>query len=197
MTQELVETYRKLHRMHAIVYAQVHKAKDAAPTMTQGDRVDRAFILKRMAELFKDLEKETRLAVERLNTCTAMVYTKDSLESETIERSIHGKIAVGTPDSKLEFRMPSHSKEPEKYAALLEALGVPSDVVTAGALQPHFIGVQAYINALLAAGKNPPPGVKLEDAYPVYTVALRAQRGFDPLVTPVKETPAADADDAM
>lgn len=168
--------YTRVETMHRVVYGLLIQVRDELrdAELSQGDRVDLSFLLREMAKMFKDLEKESRLLRENNDNIVCF----KAISSQSVE-NIKGEIATGTPQVKTTAKLPSRSRDPEAFYQLMEDLGVPPESVAQDAVRPHYPGMLELISQRVADGKNPPRGIDPTTMHPTYTLTLRKKAGVD------------------
>lgn len=81
---------------------------------------------------------------------------------------IRGRWATGTPDARVNPRVPSFSGDPDGYAAMCQYFGVPAD----GLFRPHWPTIRELVNQRLAAGEPLPKFLRGETVE--YVLRMRA-----------------------
>lgn len=174
-TFNLARSLDGVRRNHKLRYGQIVKLrlKLSEGQLTQKERVDAAYILREMADVYDDLRKELRATQELITkmVCAAWIKDSETLSPDSMNRSIRGELALGTPDIKFTANVPSASKDPELYKKFMTAMGV--DESLHGMIRPHWPSMREYISTELAAGHPPPPGINPDDLYPDYRLSLR------------------------
>lgn len=161
------ETYQAVSRIAT-------ELRSRNSTLTQADRADLLYFLKKTAEMLDDLRKEFNSSAELLANIIASVH----IHQANTETSVRGGIALATPTYRTAPRIPSATKEPLRYAAILRGLGVTNEeVIEKGVLGFHWPRMVEWLSELAAQGKPNPEGIDPEDTEPVYGATSRMVKG--------------------
>ena len=117
--------------------------------------VDIGFLCRETEELLDEWRKEAKSRKELCGKVIAISVTEQSLTNPSMEETIQGTLASGTPDVKVEASIPK-AGTPE-YFAVMEHLGVPQAVVETGLVKPSFEEVGKYLTRLKENGQELPP----------------------------------------
>lgn len=173
----LLIMHEKLERMHRTVYALMQSVETSVKTdpMTQHDRVDSIYVMRLMEALLDDTRKETKKVKELIEKITCLTWVKDA----TAEPTVRGTLCRGKPDVRQAARIPSQTKEPERFAELMAALKIPIEMVERGVVKPHWPNMVTYLTNLSVEGLPFPAGIRPDDSYDVYSVSCTKHRNIE------------------
>jgi hypothetical protein len=132
---------------------------------------DMAYALKRIEEMFCDIEKRTRNTYELTERLLCMLWAKSG-DSDPI-RTEHCTV---TPRIRMAAQIPK--KGTPEYEELMTSLGIVGEAASSDAVRPHWPGLVEYVTGLLAAGRQLPKGIDTSKTYPVYGVTIRQRKGI-------------------
>lgn len=150
------------HRKFYELVRLVHRAiRSAESELTQADRADLIYILKQVLDIWQDLKKETQVDIEVLENIFGVVFVTKAAETAGKKpTNVKGTIATVTPRMTVQPAIPSPTKEPTKYRAMMEGLGVTNEeVLTRGILRPHWPSMTEWCTELSEKGLPLPKGV--------------------------------------
>lgn len=148
-------------------YSFIAANRDAVTAMTQEDRADAVFVLRKTREQIKSLSTELEVLEQKLIDVTCLVWVT-SMNNEPVR----GNLCTGTPDIKEAPVIPSRKTEPELYSKMLTDLGVvDSEVVSSDAVRPHWPGLMEMVSNRIAAGRKKPEWVR--ETRPQYKLTVR------------------------
>jgi len=152
-------------RTHITAYKMMGDIRDSVRKSPRlADLADVAGIGKKAAELLDDLRKEaTKLSEFAQKVACAIVVQRQDADT------IRGEYATATPDVRMVPRLPSRTREPEKYSALLRSLGLPESPM----VRLHWPSIADEMNARLREGGSLPAGIDPDDTYPEYRLTTR------------------------
>lgn len=146
-------------------------AKDIHNEADIKELADLAFALKKISELFDEMEKRTRNTYELAERLLCMMWAQVG-DSDPI-RTEHCTI---TPRIRMAAQIPK--KGTPEYEELMKALGIGVELQKTDAVRPHWPGLVDYVTELLTSGRPLPPGVDASKTYPVYGVTIRQRKGI-------------------
>lgn len=173
-TFHLARSLGGVRRNHRVRYEQIVKLrrKLSEGQLTREERVDAAYLMREMRDVYNDIRKEFDATIELITKLVCAQWVKDSENiNEQVSRSIRGELALGTPSIKFTANVPSPHKDPERYKALLDSMGI--DPANHHLVRPHWPELSEFISAELAAGRPPPAGITMDKTYINYRLSLR------------------------
>ena len=132
---------------------------------------DMAYALKKIMEIFDEVEKRTRNTYELAERLLCMMWAQAG-DSDPI-RTPYCTI---TPRIRMAAQIPK--KGSVEYEELMKALGITVELQATDAVRPHWPGLVDYVTELLTNGRQLPPGVDPNKTYPVYGVTIRPRKGI-------------------
>ncbi len=127
-----------------------------AAALSKEDLSDLVLLMRDSIELAKDAGKEFNAAMDTAGDMAALMHTADGSDG-----TVKGAISVGTIRYRIQPKLPSKTKEPERHLQLLQALGFMGN-------QPDLISLNwprlvEKLSADYAAGIPLPAGIQPED----------------------------------
>jgi hypothetical protein len=138
---------------------------------TLEELADIAYTLQRCRDMLHSMHKQASGSFD-LVTRFACVKWAQRGEGEPIRT----EYCTVTPSVRMCAKVPR--KEDESYEALMNHLGVNSDMLKYDTVRPHWPGLVDYITERLTEGKPLPPGVDPNTKYPVYSITIRKKKGI-------------------
>lgn len=145
--------------------------KDLHNEVSLEELADMAFALKKISEIFDEIEKKTRNTYELAERLLCMMWAQNG-DSDPI-RTPYCTI---TPRIRMAAQIPK--KGTPEYAELMKALGINEELQTSDAVRPHWPGLVDFVTELLTQGRPLPAGVDPHKTYPVYGVTIRQRKGI-------------------
>lgn len=145
-------------------------------SLSQEDRADLIFFLKRTAEVFDDLRKASKRNTEQLENIIGSVFVAQQLMMPASQKSksVKGYIALATVNVHEQPKLPSPNKEPTKYGVALRAVGVESEeTIRRGLLRFHWPSMVEWATELAEQGQSLPEGLSVSDNESSYTTTSR------------------------
>jgi hypothetical protein len=195
VNQNLQDLYRLARELHGEVIrecaAQNARTKsDPRPT----ELADAAYALREIETFLEEARKKIKSEKEFAEHMACAVTTQVYQTAEAIRT----EYCTAKPDVKMVVTVPSRSKDPEKYAAMMEYLEVPRVLWDSGeehaVVKAHWPGLVAHLDKLQAQGKPLPPGIDPNKTYPNYKLIIRGKKRPDgiadePVQPELQETP--------
>lgn len=177
MLTEFADLYTKIKAQHEEIYLAVSKLRDRF--RVEGDVEVFADGVYAAAECLKFLEDSTKTLKafkEGLEKITCAIWVKNG-QTEAIKT----EFCNVTPRLRMMAQIPTKTKDPERYALLMDHLKIPREVWDVGedAKSPvsiHWPGMMDYISTLIEQGKPLPPGLDKASTYAVYKASVTKQR---------------------
>lgn len=121
------EVYAIATAAHAEIYEALKVLEQNKANMPQGMLCDCVFALREAKKKLDDSVSSIEHTSNGVQDMVLLRYVADpmSLESGNV---IYGKFCRGKPEYKARAKVPSFSKEPERYKLMMDWLGVPEDL---------------------------------------------------------------------
>ncbi len=132
-------------------------------TYTKEELVDIGFLLREMENLLNDFRKDCKVRKELCGKIIAKKVMEDNLASGDFEDVVHGTLARGIVDLKMQPKIPK--RDTEEYQLMMEAFGVPKDKI--GIVKIDWTQAGELASKCAAEGVPLPEG--LGNTYPVYS----------------------------
>lgn len=174
MKPSAIEFFKRAVKAHEELFLQITKlSKEIELDRNLFELTDYAYALNEAYKRLDDIAHETKRLRERVTQIVVALWV--TTEGEPIRTDY----VTGIPDVKMMASVPSKNKDPEKYHALMEHLGVPKALYDGDndVLRPHWPGLVDYVSELLSQGRPVPPGCNTDKLIPVYKLALRGKKG--------------------
>lgn len=152
--------------------------------------VDAILILKKSAQCVDQARKDINRALDILQRI-ACVHA-----AHTDANSLKGELGTGYGNASEQWLLPDREKEPETYAALMRAIGIPEEHVRNALIRPSFSGVSELATQLAEEGKPLPPGLEHVRRVPKFSFTVRPRVDLDELARKYLGVNDADSIDA-
>lgn len=179
MRERLKNIYRTVEKLYREAYNELAiSAEELYEERSLEELADTTYALREAGELINRL----RIRVEALKTEIEAKACTIAVESGEID-PIRTEYCTATPDMKISVSVPKRRKEPEAYAELMTALGVPRELWDRGvenspAVDLHYPGLVEMVTERAAAGLPLPPGVSPDRTKTMFRLAIRRRRGI-------------------
>ena len=180
--ERLRESYAVMKAAYQECYQAIRAVQQKQMLMKVGELVDCQFALRESELLADDLRKEFKKLRDIMAKITCGLWITDPTSTDIVE----GEYCNGHPDTKARANVPTFKKDPEKYIALMNWLGIPEDLQDRGMLplaaegefetevvRIHWSGFQDYFTRVMALGYPLPPGIDPEDTWQEAIVTIR------------------------
>lgn len=166
MHQNLKELFITVKDAHEQAYVLLQSlTKDLSTTGDVEELTDAVYATREVMRFAEDLLKETR----RLNTRTQQMACAVWAKMPDPPERIVTDYCSGTPDIKMSANLPK--RDTAEYHQFMTHIGVKN--VEDDLVRPHWPSVKEYISDLTSQGRPLPPGVDLDETFPVYTLSVR------------------------
>ncbi len=182
-----IEQYTKTKELFVETYSVLSVVRDNVKeqkyTLKEMVNIIQAF--REMSKFLVDLKREVD-GLQNLteSLCCAKWVTENV--NTTKPKPIRTHLATGSPKVSMRAKLPKLRSEPEAYYALMEHLGVSREVVVADYVRLHWPSVCEHISELAEKGEPLPKGVKPDETYPVYSVAMLTRGDIDEVAIALK-----------
>lgn len=157
---------------------------------------DAVYLLKRLVETIEDIRKECNLTIGMIENYVGIIWGFKMQTGQTDKASIHGRVALGVPDTKTVTVVPP--KDSAEYVMLMHHLGVTDEMLQHDSLHIHWPGLCDYLEKLNRSGKPLPPGIDAKKTHPRNTLTARVRPGlsFDDLLMEMNRKRTQNGKDA-
>jgi len=173
MRQELKEMYTRIQALHSEFFEFVQKqaqwAKDNPTEMEE--LADVAYMFREVSNFLNDSRRSADGVKELVERVACMCW----VQSGNYDR-ISTDFCTALPDVKMAVRLPSKTREPEAYRAMLEYFNIDEGLCQNDAIRFHWPGMVEYVSQRLAAGEKLPETLQIREQYPVYKLKLQKRR---------------------
>lgn len=138
------------------------------------DMVNFLYAMREISKLADDLRKESDGIGHMFENMICALYVTQSGKGP-----IQAALATGTPDLTLGVKIPSQSKEPERYDKFMAHFGIPKEASEKRIVKPYWPGICEELTRLQGEGKPLPAGINPDDTYPTYSVRVRGYKNLD------------------
>ncbi len=167
--------YEKFVDIHTDVYNYLSETNDEVKgiKLSLGDLVDMGYLCREIEKFMEELRKEIKFRKELCGKVISLAIAKQNLNDpgKVVER-IEGELATGTPDVKLQAKLPNRGTE--EFHKLLEFLDIPKEMAESKCFKLSWNGMTDLVTQLAEEGKPLPPGV--EKSWPIYTTTFRRRK---------------------
>lgn len=180
MLAYLQKIYKRVDDLWTTQYDEYEELQNEMSGMITSaeEGADIVYALDQTIKKMEDLTKHYKRALTMANEITAAVYVQENINNVTSDglQPIRTDYCTASLKTKTAVGIPSKKKQPEKYAALMEALGVPEKL--RGALVPHYMGMMELYTDGLEKGVDHLNGWEPEKEYIVFTFTTRKKQGI-------------------
>jgi hypothetical protein len=170
------ELRRKANQLHTEIYDFLSQTGELiTESSTPELLVDYGFLCKEIKDAGENIRKDAKRLEERAGLMVALHATKAAMSDPSTDPKVEGTLATGVTDVKMIPKLPNVGT-PE-YQQLMDALGVPADLIEMGVLKPRFEGISEHISIMISQGKPIPPGIT--KTWPRYTTHFRKRRSAE------------------
>lgn len=182
MRPDVAMAYRELREAHGRfkrIAEQIMASVDA--NMSREELADIAYAARESASLADENRKAWQMLTEKAQRTACILWLQDMTNAGEPIRTEH---CTATPDVRVAVRVPSRKKDPERYARLMQWLGVPEALYTAPegespAVDLHYMGIVRTATDMLAEGKTLPPELNMGNTGQLYFLKIRGRKGVD------------------
>lgn len=135
------------------------------------DLTDIGFLWRELENLLDDARKEAKAKKELISKILAMRKTREFMDDPSIDLTVHGKIAYGSPNVRQVPGLPRPGTP--HYKKLCDHFEIPDVVASKGLVKFSFNELADYLTGLGEDGVNAPEGVR---TYPVYSMTYRRKK---------------------
>ena len=167
------EHLKEIERLHNNFLTIILEAKEQLQELPIEELCDAAYFIKKCGEVFKSLQIESDKFSGFAQRLACLRWMVDNDLPAKVDRPDY----TATPDLKMQANIPSHSREPEAYHALLSWIGVPEHAIKTELLRVHWPTLVEFLTERQADGKSLPPGVSPDKTKPQYLLRFRSKGG--------------------
>lgn len=172
MNEKLKAVYQAVHRMHEEVYTKLKEIDDETRACSNMEELaDTAFACRETRKLADDIRKMCDVTQGMAEKICCAVAVKDEFAGP-----VKTEYCTATLNIKMCATLPSKTKDPEAYKALLDHFGIDNSLVENDAVRFHWPGMVDYVTGLCEQGRPLPPGLNTEKTYPVYALKPLTKR---------------------
>jgi len=184
MHNEASLLYKTTKKFHSDTYSRMSKLRATAASQGIKELADIVYALKQSVKLIEDTRKELNQVSEIIQKACCALYAQESQAGPT--GPIRTEYCTATPVFKMSVTLPHHTRDKEKYEALMMALGIDEmlwKVDTEAGEKPavaiNFLGFSDLITAYAREGKPLPPGIDQDYMFPQYSLTIRPRKEVD------------------
>lgn len=175
---QVKDAFTKLQAAMAAVEADVRAEQDIH------ELTDAALALRESFKFVHDLRADIMRTREVATRKACLMWARDARYANG--DSIKTDYCTATPDVRIVPAVPTMKKDPETFSMMMQHMGIDSSLFTdledgegraTQAVKPHWPGMIAYVNRLMAEGKPLPPGFDPEATHAQYKLNIRAKKG--------------------
>lgn len=166
----LVAFHKEVYDFIAVTHDGVTKME-----LSMEDLVDMGYLCRDMERYLDEMRKEVKSRKELIGKLLAFHVAQQSLnDTEKLQVTVKGELATGTPDVKLQPKIPE--PKTEEFSQLMEYFGLSRDRLAGieDCLRLSFNGMRDLVSRLAEEGYPMPPGVV--KTWPVYTTTFRRRK---------------------
>lgn len=168
---DVLALHAEVQRLYHTVYQKMSELSGQLRPgkMPCGDMVDIGYLLREMENILDELRKEVKARKELTGKLIAFERVQAFVEDSSIDMTVRGSLASGTPDVKQLPELPK--KGTPEYGQLLAYFGATEAQIQQGALKPDFKVIAELCTQRAADGLPNPPGIG--KTFPSYETVYR------------------------
>lgn len=161
-----------MEQAHSYMCDMLAEVSPLSATMDLNELADLGFMMREISNFADGMRKDC----DRLQTLAGnLLCARQAEESATIQ-SVATPYCTAIPKVEWYSSVPKKEKDPEKYYAITDFLGIPREVADVEAVRVHWPGWSEFLTNYQSTGKPLPEGLPQEDVKPIYKVSYRAKR---------------------
>ncbi len=180
MLPEAVGLYKEIKESHESMFLAIKRLREVASrTKDVKELADMVCSVHHCQQFIDDIRKDLNGFEELIEKVCCAMWLQDPNKSENI-KTYH---CTATPHVKMMAALPTRKRDPDRYYALMESLGIkrelwqtPDNEDTRPPIGIDWLGMVDYISDLAAQGKPLPDGIEPGKMYPVYTLKIRTKK---------------------
>lgn len=171
MDSRLLDLYRAVNAAHRdLVQKCVLLERHVTECGDLEELSDAAYVLREAYKHADESRKELKRLDERVAMLFCVLWANDPNSPETVRT----KWCTCTPDPKQRVLVPTPNKDPERYRAVLEWLGVPEEQIASGVLRVGWEEFGEWVTAKMRNG-DPLPEILASKKYTEYRLGVRCR----------------------
>jgi len=172
MKQQFIDVFVKTHTAHReIINACVNLEHDILALNDVNELADACYALREVYNYLDEARKEVR----RINDLAAKIFTAFwAADPNVTEPSVKTEWCTVTPNIKTRASIPSPEKEPERYAAIMNLLGIDPELVKMGVLRADYDSLGDWLTDRQLAGMPIPEFIG--KTWTEYKVTVRTRK---------------------
>lgn len=165
------ELQQRIQKMHTITYEEILNCTEDVKKskLDIKELADVAYRFNEIGKVCKDLQVEADKLSNLAQKLVCLVWMKEDMPSTKIETEDF----TAEPDLKMSANIPSRTKDPEAYDALLQWLGVPAELCETELMRIHWPNFKELLTERQKQGKPLPPGVSPEKTHAHYHLKFK------------------------
>ncbi len=185
MHPEAVLLYKTAKKFHSDLYVQMGKLrKIGAETTDVKEFADMVYAFKNTVKLLEDSRKELNQVITVLEKVCCSLWSQENQSGNAAP--IKTDYVSATPKFKISASIPHHTRDREKYIALMTALGVKRELWDVDyeadekpAVAINFLGFSDLITSYSKQGLPLPPGIDQDYTFPQFQLVTRGRKEVD------------------
>lgn len=177
MKSETKDLYILVRDTHAQVYNRVKELTEQTKALADlEEQADNCYALHQTLKLIEDMRGQLRDLKDMAERLTGVLWSKLS-DGDPIRTTY----VTATPRLRVVASIPSRKSSPEKYNALMNALGVPTHLSNKDTevVRVHWPGLCDHLTSLQEQGLPLPEGLDGDKTWTQYSMLYRAKKGVD------------------
>lgn len=151
--KEAFDFFNKVKELRTLVIHYNMETDPEVEKMSKHTQVDVGFFYREAEDLLDEMRKEMLARREKLGKLLATTVYQEAMTAGSTDTTCVGNFATAKVDVKTLPVMPKRGTE--EYQKLMLSMGVASEIVDHGVLEPHFVRLGEYLTTKAAAGLSP------------------------------------------
>ena len=180
MHDKIKAFYAQVDQVHSDLFAQLLRLEEELKTETSIEELADWTLVMREANAHLDqLASKTRAMQDTAVKMGCAIFCVLPDNHKYVQKqAIKTAYCTAKPDLKYCASIPNQKKDPEKYYALTDYLGIHREHAEKRTVRVHWPTFVDLITELTQEGKPLPPGIDATATYPVYKMTVRRNRSI-------------------
>ena len=172
--------YARVDQAHNDLFAELLRLEESLKKETNLEELaDWVFVMREAKAHFEQLQSKCNAMHDTAVKLGCAIYcTLPETHKYVVKAAIKTAYCTAKPDLKYCASIPKLKKDPDKYYALTDYLGIPREHAEKQTVRVHWPSFVDHITDLTVSGKPLPPGIDAEATYPVYKMTVRRNRSI-------------------
>jgi len=173
MKQAFLDLYQRINAQHRELVAEMIALEHAIPALgSLAELADLAYVLRQSYDHHDEARKELDRISKKVAQIFYVLWASDPNAPETIKT----QWCSCTPDPKIHASVPSPESDPERYKAVMKAVGIPEDIIATGLVRVGWKEFGELLTERQRAGLPLPEGIDPAKTFVEYKLGIRKRQ---------------------